>query len=358
MAPVKAKRKGRLSQAASIASEVNAAIGKPTLKLASDEEFQPIKIPSGSLVVDRVTGGGFTLGRHIEIYGDHSACKSYVAYRTMALSQQRGKLCALIDPEKSFSADWFDHIGGISDELLLFQPDEKWVAEDAIGVMMLLARRAQDEGAIEIISIDSVAALVTGEEMKKDPREEDRVASQARMMSKALRRITTVNRKTLFLWTNQERASIGQFNPRTQSGGRALKYYATTRIEMRQAEKLREEKQVAVKNKLVKKAVPYGAWIQVRSEKDKSVKPFRQSMFAFNSDRGEIDLASEIITLGLEDEIIERTGNIFSYEDVDSVEWKGTERRFATLIRENAELQEELIGAIQDQTIQLARVGH
>jgi RecA/RadA recombinase len=205
----KAKRRGKLSKAVEIASEINAAIGKPALRLASDEYFMPMKIPTGSLVMDRITGGGFTLGRHVEIFGDHAACKSFIVYRTMALSQQRGNLCALIDPEKTFQADWFDHLGGISEELLLYQPDEKWVAEDAVGVMMLLARRAQEEGAIEVISIDSVAALVTGEEMKKDPREDDRIASQARMMSRALRRITTVNKRTLFLWTNQERANIG-----------------------------------------------------------------------------------------------------------------------------------------------------
>jgi recombination protein RecA len=356
----KAKRRGKLSKAVEIASEINAAIGKPALRLASDEYFMPMKIPTGSLVMDRITGGGFTLGRHVEIFGDHAACKSFIVYRTMALSQQRGNLCALIDPEKTFQADWFDHLGGISEELLLYQPDEKWVAEDAVGVMMLLARRAQEEGAIEVISIDSVAALVTGEEMKKDPREDDRIASQARMMSRALRRITTVNKRTLFLWTNQERANIGlgaQFNPRVQSGGRALKYYATTRIEMRKAEKVKEEKQVSVKNKLQKKLVPYGNWIQVRSEKDKSTRPYLQSMFVFNSRKGEIDLPSEIITLGLEDGLIERSGNNFYYEDIDGMEHKGTEKRFAATIRENDDLCEELIEAIQDQTVQISRVG-
>lgn len=353
------KRRGQMGRAFEIANAVNSVIGKPVLRLGSDEDFIPIKIPTGSLVVDRITGGGLTLGRHVELFGDENACKSYVLLRTMALSQGRGNICALIDPEKVFDPDWFEHLGGISDELLLFQPEEKWTAEDAVGVMMMLGQLIEDE-AVEVVGIDSVAAMVTQEEMKKDPREEDRVASQARMMSRALRRITTTNKRTLFIWTNQERMNIGfgaQFNPRTQSGGRALRYYATTRLEFRKAGKVTQDRPVADKAQLKQKKVAIGNWIQVRSEKEKSTKPYMQGMFIFNSDNGEIDQASEIIQLGLEDEIIERRGNIFHYEDVAGVEHKGLETKFKQLISEDEELREELIDSITEMTVQLSRVG-
>lgn len=356
---VKKKRRGLQSRAAEIMHSINAEIGKPAVRLASDEEFQPVKIPTGSLVVDRVTGGGFTLGRHVELFGDEAACKSYIAQRTMALSQQRGNLCALVDPEKTFRPDWFAHLGGISEELLLFQPEEKWNAEDAVAVMMLLGSKAAEE-FIEVCTVDSVAAMVTQEEMKKDPREEDRVASQARMMSRALRRITTVNRNTLFIWTNQQRTNIGfgaQFNPRTESGGRAMKYYATTRIELRDAGKLTEGKEISNKSKLVKKEVPIGKWIQVRNQKDKSTRPYMQGMFVFDTRHGEIDLASEIIHLGLEDGVIERKGNSFSFEDSDGYEWKaGTEKKFKQLLYQQDDVRTELVESISDMTIELSKV--
>jgi recombination protein RecA len=355
---MKKKRRSQVSTAAAIASQINSAMGKPVLRLGSDEDFIPIKVPTGSLVIDRVTGGGFTLGRHVELFGSENACKSFIAQKTMALSQYRGNLCALVDPEKTFDPTWFEHLGGIPNELLLFQPEEKWTAEDAIGVMMLLAQLIEDE-SIEIITIDSVAAMVTQEEMRKDPREEDRIASQARMMSRALRRITTVNKRTLFIWINQQRTNIGygaQFNPRVESGGRALKFYATTRIELQQAGRATKTGKVAEKSKVVEKKVPWGTWVQVRSQKDKSTKPYGQGQFIFDNRKGEIDFPSEIIHLGLEDEIIKRVGNTFSYEDVGGETWKGTEVQFRKLIEKENDLHEELIAEISDMTIQLSRL--
>jgi RecA/RadA recombinase len=358
VAVARKKRRSHVGRAFEIANSINSIIGKPVLRLGSDKDFIPIKVSTGSLVIDRITGGGFTLGRHVELYGDESACKSYVMLRTMVLSQGRGNLCALIDPEKVFDPGWFSHLGGVPDELLLFQPEEKWNAEDAVGVMMMLGKLVEDE-AVEIVGIDSVSAMVTQEEMKKDPREEDRVASQARMMSRALRRITTTNKRTLFIWTNQERMNIGfgaQFNPRTQSGGRALRYYATTRLEFRKAGKVTRDAPVAERGQLKTKKVPQGNWIQVRSEKEKSTKPYGQGMFVFDSDHGRIDIESEIIQLGLEDEIITRSGNIFHYEDLAGIDHKGTESRFKQLISEDHGLREELIEAITEMSFQLSRV--
>lgn len=358
MSPVKKKKKGNISRAAEIMNMINAEMDKPVLKLGSDNEFRPVKIPTGSLVIDRITGGGFTRGRHVELYGDESAGKTYTAYRTMALSQGRGNLCALADPEKVFDPDWYEHCGGVKDELLLFQPEKKWNAEDAVGVMMLLAD-LMDEQFIEVVTIDSVAAMVTQEEMAKDPREEDRMASQARMMSRALRRVTTMNKRTLFIWLNQERANIGfgsQFQPRMQSGGRALKYYATTRLEFRKTGKVNEEVKGSEKGQLKTVKRKSGDWIQVRSEKDKSTRPGRQQSYIFDTKRGVIDLASEIIQLGLDDGLIDKVGNNYVYEDMDGMVWKRPLKGWQKLIREEEDLRDELVGAVADMTIQLSRV--
>jgi hypothetical protein len=148
-----------------------------------------------------------------------------------------------------------------------------------------------------------------------------------------------------------------QFNPRTQSGGRALRYYATTRLEFKKAGKVTKDRAVADKGQLREKKVPYGNWIQVRSEKEKSTKPYMQGMFVFDSDNGEIDQASEIIQLGLEDEIIQRRGNIFHYEDIAGIEHKGLESKFKQMISTDNDLREELVDAIMEMTVQLARVG-
>jgi recombination protein RecA len=356
---MKKKRTGKLSRAAQVASSINSAMGKPLLKLGSDEQFNVIRIPTGSLVVDRITGGGFALGRHVELYGDENSCKSYISQSTMALSQQRGNLCALVDPEKSFDPDWFRHLGGFPEELLLFQPEgEKWSADDAVGVMMLLAQHSAEE-AIEVITVDSVAALAPQEELERDPRQVERIGTQARLMSRALRRITTMNRRTLFIWTNQEYSNIGVMfgNPKTTKGGRSLRYYATSRIEFKRTLPVKIKKKKADRGELKMKDTKTGIWIQVRSEKDKSTRPYGQGQFIFDNQAGQIDLASEIVQLGLEDEIIEKHGNTYTYEDVAGDVWSGSSfPKFRQLLDDNPEVRDELIEGISDQTIELSRL--
>jgi recombination protein RecA len=349
--PVVRKKKPR-SRAAELVTEVNATLKLNTpVLLGSDPYFTIQRIPTGSLVLDRIIGGGFALGRHYELFGDENAGKSAIVYLCMALSQQRGNLVAMVDPEHSFDNERFEFLGGDPDEILMFHPE---TAEDAIAVMMLLAKHAQAQ-TLEVIGIDSVSSLVTTEEADKDPRDVDRVASQARMMSKALRRITTVNKKTLFLWTNQERVNVGvKFgNPKTTSGGKALRYYATGRIEFRRGTKLMRKQKKAKAAKLVETEVPYGRWTQVRVEKEKSTRPLREGAFVFNYDLRSIDPAYEIIQLGLEDEIIFRTATgQFSYEDIEGVMWKGTEKVFATKLRDNPVLMQELVDVIRDNTLE------
>jgi len=347
------KKKGR---AAALVADINQTLGlQQGVRLGSDEYFKIERIPTGSYVLDRITGGGFALGRHYECYGSESTGKSYILYLTMALSQQRGNLCAIVDPEHSFDYERFAFLGGNPEELLAFHPEN---AEDAVAVMMLLAKHAQAQ-TLEVVGIDSVSSFVTMEEIDKDPREVDRVASQARMMSRALRRITTVNKKTLFIWTNQERIDINvKFgNPRTTSGGRALRYYATGRIEFQRGPKITEKRRAVRNGQEVKTDVQIGRWIQVRVEKDKSARPSREGSFVFDYDLKTIDPCWEIISLGLEDELIERnTAGQYSYEDIEGNLFTGNEKKFRGILRQNPQLFEEIAVAIRDETLNQGKV--
>lgn len=339
------------SKAAALAAEINAALKLESnpIRIGSDPYFTIERVPTGSLVLDRIIGGGFARGRHYELYGDENAGKSTILYLAMALAQQRGEIAAMIDPEHSFDNERFAFLGGNPDELLMEHPHD---AEEAVAVMMMLARFAE-EHELSIVGVDSVSSLVTMDEMGKDPREEDRIGAQARMMSRALRRITATNKKTIFLWTNQERVDVGvKFgNPKTTSGGRALRYYATGRIEFRRGTKLTRKGRVARGGKLVETDVVYGRWTQVRVEKEKSTRPQREGAFVFNFDLQVIDPAYEIIQLGLEDGLIDRTASgWYTYTDLDDREWKATEKKFAKYLREDHDLYRELRDVIQDNT--------
>lgn len=352
----KKKRTEQRSRALEIASEINSGLGKPALRLASDPELKVVKIPTPSLTINRITGGGLTLGRHVELYGDPSVGKSAIAMGTMALSQQRGNICALIDPEGVFDPEWFSHLGGYPEELVYQRPDD---AEDVIGALRMLSEMALRGAPLEVVTVDSISAMVTKEQVEKDPREEERVASQARMMSRALRVLTTRNTKILFIWTNQLRSNIGfgsQFQPNITTGGRALAFYATTRIEFKKTGQVTVPRDKADKGQLKKKEVKVGDWIQVRAEKEKSTKPYMQGAYIFNTDRGEIDLSSELIQLGLEDGFIIRVGNKYEYETLDGEMIREFEKPFKKRLNEDLEIQGELIDAINDMTHQLSKV--
>lgn len=352
----KAQRSKLRNSAQEVMAEINSAMGKPVMKLASDPDLEIIRVPTPSLVVNRITGGGLALGRHVELFGDPNTGKSTIMYGTMALSQQRGNLCGLVDPEGVFDADWFAHQGGFPDELLYSRPD---TAEEIISAQRLLVEKAIEGAPIEIVGVDSQSAMVTKEQVEQDPDKDERVASQARMMSRALRLLTTRNRKLLFIWTNQLRSNIGfgaQFQPNVTSGGRAMSFYATTRLEFKKTGAVTQSGKLAEKGELKSKQVKVGDWIQVKSQKEKTAKPYQQGAYIFRTDKGRIDPASEVIHLGLEDGIIEKKGNHWIYESVDEEEYKGDLKYWNKLLAEDDEVREELISAINDQTHELARV--
>lgn len=351
MAKTKVK-KGTRSRAYHVMQEVNSIVGAPVLSLGNDPRFKIVRIPSGSLAIDRITGGGFPLGRHIELFGDESSCKTLICYKTMALSQQRGNLCALIDPEHSFDPVWFSHLGGNTEDLITAQPE---IAEEAVEAMMMLFKMG-----VEVITVDSVAALATKEEAVRKASDEAKIASQARFMSQNLRRLTTYNENTLVLWTNQNRTKIGTFfgSPTTQPGGRALKFYDTARIELRRGQKLTRKAQKAnQKQQLITTTVHAGYWVVTKAHKNKASREGLEATFLFDSERGVIDELSEIIQLGLEDGIITRSKNSFVYVDYDENEWSGTLAKFRKILDEEQDLREEIIQTIEDHTLELAMPG-
>jgi recombination protein RecA len=356
MATKKTARSKTRSRAQEVAAEINSLMGKAVMTVASDPELQIVKIPTPSLVINRITGGGFALGRHVELFGDPSVGKSTIMYGTMALSQRRGNLCGLVDPEGAFDPEWYTHLGGYPDELLYSRPDN---AEEIIGSLRLLVEKAAEGVPIEVVGVDSQSAMVTKEQVEKDPTEEERVASQARMMSRALRVLTMRNRRILFIWTNQLRSNIGfgsQFTPHVTSAGRAMGFYATTRLEFKKTGAFEISGKVAEKGELKAKKKKVGDWIQVKSQKEKSSRPYAQGSYVFRSDQGRIDIATEIVHLGLEDEIIDKDGTKYIYETIDGETIKGTMATFGDRLREDELLRDELISAIEDMTYQLARV--
>lgn len=342
-----AKRKQ--SRAAELAASLNQRLGSDVVGLASDKRYAIERVPIGILTMERITGGGFPRGRHVELFGDESSGKSYATYMTMALAQQRGEICALVDPEKIFDLNWFTQLGGDPSELLM---PRCRTAEEIIQVLMLFAEGDEEVADTSIVTIDSVSALLPLEELKKDPMEHDQPGSQARMMSRLLRRVTAMNENTLFLWTNQLREKIGRVPmPPTTSGGRALRFYATTRIEMKNGTRVkRTRKKANTSLKMADSEVVVGRWVLLRSEKEKSARPYQQSMFYWDAERGCVDQELEIIHLGLEDGLITRHGNSFHYEDSDGNEWSGVATKFKQILRKEEEVREELVWAVSEKS--------
>ncbi len=344
--------KKKQSKARQVMARINQQMQADVLTMASDPHFQMEKVPIGILALERITGGGFTRGRHVELYGEESTGKSSAAYMTLALAQERGEVCAVIDSEHVFDTVWFKHLGGDPDELLFFHPD---TAEKVIKVLMLFCQTDDDNPGADIVLVDSVASMLPREELEKDVDEgDDRVASLARTMSRLLRRVTTVNDRTLFIWTNQARDKIGGYGGITTPGGRALKFYASTRLEFRRGEKIKSKRKVGRKGKLVEAPITTGHWVLVRSEKEKTARPHRESMFAFDSEANRVDEEMDIINLGLEDNLIERRGDVYVYMDIDGEEWRGTVSRFKGYLKKNRDLRDELVEAISERSKQLA----
>jgi len=341
------------SAAAQVAARVNAQMKSNVVTMATDKRFTLHRVPTGSLVLDRLTNGGFARGRHVVLYGDFSAGKSLVVYKTLALAQSRGEICAIVDSENVFNEEWFKALGGRPSDLLAYRPK---TANELGNVLQLFLQDDEEVRGVDIVGIDSVASLLPAEELDHDFESgtDARVASLARLMSLLLRKVTTQNDDTLFLWTNQWRDKIARIpGLKSQPGGLSLGFYASTRIEMMMAEKENEDQDVIYKGNKVKRKVTTGQWVSCKLTKEKTgARPYSMRHFMLNMDTRQIDVERELVDLGMEDGLIERKGDYYHIEDRN---WHGIKRTLSA-IRGDDELRDWLTACIEERTAELAEV--
>ena len=298
--------------------------GKGSIMRMGDEPDRKVRvIPTGSLTLDHALGvGGVPRGRIVEIYGPESSGKTTLAQHIIAEAQKLGGTCAFVDAEHALDPNYAEALGIDIDELLISQPD---TGEQALNIADTLVR----SGALDVIVIDSVSALVPQAELEGDMGD-SHVGLQARLMSQALRKLAgTINRtKTVLIFINQLRMKIGVMfgNPETTSGGRALKFYSSVRLDIRRIGAVKDGKDVV------------GNRTRVRVKKNKVAPPFREAEFDIIYGEG-ISSLGELIDLGTEEDIIEKRGSWYSYED-DTI----AQGREATIewLRENEEQRKEI----------------
>jgi recombination protein RecA len=274
--------------------------GKGSIMRLSDDPNRDVNaIPTGSLALDSALGvGGIPRGRITEIFGPESSGKTTLATHIIAEAQKLGGTCAFIDAEHAFDPNYAEDLGVDIDELLISQPD---TGEQALNITDTLVR----SGALDVIAIDSVSALVPQAELEGDMGD-THVGLQARLMSQALRKLAgTINRtKTALIFINQIRMKIGVMfgNPETTSGGRALKFYSSVRMDIRRIGAVKDGKDVI------------GNRTRVKIKKNKVAPPFKEAEFDIIYGEG-ISSLGELIDLGTEHDILEKRGSWYSYGD-------------------------------------------
>ena len=305
-------------------SKIEKDFGKGSIMRMGDEEVVHVDvIPTGSIGLNAALGvGGYPKGRIIEIYGPESSGKTTLAIHAIAECQKAGGIAAFIDAEHAFDRFYAEHLGVDIDNLYISQPDN---GEQALEIADQLIRSS----AIDIIVIDSVAALTPKKEIEGDMGD-SAVGLQARLMSQALRKLTSTIAKTntTCIFINQLREKIGVMfgSPETTTGGNALKFYASVRIDIRKKETLKDGD------------TPIGNLVKVKIVKNKVAPPFRNTTFEITFGEG-ISRVAEIVDLGVEHNIIKKSGSWFSYGDS-----KLGQGRDATkaLLQDNPELCEEI----------------
>jgi recombination protein RecA len=304
--------------------KIDKTFGKGSIMRMGDKVAENIPaISSGSIGLDVAMGvGGFPRGRVIEIFGPESSGKTTLAIHAIAEAQKAGGIAAIIDAEHAFDPSYARRLGVDTDELLISQPDN---GEQALEIADNLIR----SGAIDIIVIDSVAALTPKAEIEGDMGD-SKMGLQARLMSQALRKLTgTINKtKTTCIFINQLREKIGVMfgNPETTTGGNALKFYASMRLDIRRIGTIKDGEE------------SMGSHTRVKVVKNKVAPPFRKAEFDIMYNEG-ISKTGEIVDLGVELNVIKKSGSWFSYGDTKLGQGRESVKN---LLKDNVELAQEL----------------
>ena len=308
--------------------QIEKSFGKGSIMKMGDESVEQVEvIPTGSIGLNVALGvGGYPRGRIIEIYGPESSGKTTLAIHAIAEAQKAGGIAAFIDAEHAFDRFYAAKLGVDVDNLLISQPDN---GEQALEIAEQLIRSS----AIDIIVVDSVAALTPKAEIEGDMGD-NKVGLQARLMSQALRKLTAAVSKTrtTCIFINQLREKIGVMfgNPETTTGGNALKFYASVRLDIRGSQAIKNGDEVI------------GKQTKVKVVKNKVAPPFRRAEFDIMFGEG-ISRAGEIIDLGAELGIIKKSGSWFSYNETKIAQGRDAAKQ---VILDNPELAEELEGLI------------
>ena len=305
-------------------AKIEKDFGKGSIMRMGEESVEIVEvIPTGSIALNAALGvGGYPKGRIIEIYGPESSGKTTLAIHAIAECQKNGGIAAFIDAEHAFDRFYAANLGVDIDNLYISQPDN---GEQALDIADELIRSS----AIDIIVIDSVAALTPKKEIEGDMGDSS-VGLQARLMSQALRKLTSTiaKTKTTCIFINQLREKIGVMfgSPETTTGGNALKFYASVRLDIRPYGKVKDGDEI------------YGNQVRVKVVKNKVAPPFRKAEFEIIFGEG-ISKIGEIVDLGVEFNIIKKSGSWFSYGDTKLGQGRDATKN---LLKDNPELCEEL----------------
>ena len=309
-------------------AKIEKDFGRGSIMKLGDDHIENVEvIPTGSIALNAALGvGGYPKGRIIEIFGPERSGKTTLAIHAIAETQRAGGIAAFIDAEHAFDRFYAAKLGVDVQNLLISQPDN---GEQALEIADQLIRSA----AIDIIVVDSVAALTPKAELEGDMGE-NKVGLQARLMSQALRKLTSTISKTntTCIFINQLREKIGVMfgNPETTTGGNALKFYASVRLDIRKIQTLKDGD------------TPIGNQVRVKVVKNKVAPPFRKAEFEITFGEG-ISHVGEIVDLGVEQGIIKKSGSWYSYSDTKLGQGRDAVKKMLT---DNPELCEELEGLI------------
>ena len=321
---------GKLKALQAAMAKIEKDFGKGSIMKLGDEQIENIEvIPTGSIALDDALGvGGYPKGRIIEIYGPESSGTTTLAIHAIAEAQKAGGIAAFIDAEHAFDRFYAAKLGVDVDNLWISQPDN---GEQALQI----ADQLISSSAIDILVIDSVAALTPKKEIEGDMGD-NVVGLQARLMSQALRKLTSTISKTntTCIFINQLRDKIGIMfgNPETTTGGNALKFYASVRLDIRKASAIKDGENVL------------GNLVRVKVVKNKVAPPFRKAEFEITFGEG-ISKIGEIIDLGVEHNIIQKSGSWFSYDGSKLGQGRDAAK---ALLKDNPELAEEIEAKVRE----------